>query len=54
MEILLSSINLWKSESLGVSNLEYWQNMQEVLLQMGLLSQPLDVTEAFSNEFIGE
>ncbi|MEA3439031.1 MAG: ABC transporter substrate-binding protein [Chloroflexota bacterium] len=54
MEILLSSINLWKSESLGVSNLEYWQNMQEVLLQMGLLSQPLDVKEAFSNEFIGE
>jgi NitT/TauT family transport system substrate-binding protein len=37
---------------LGYSDPKAWDNMQAVLLDMGLLSQPLDLSKAFSNEFI--
>lgn len=51
-QVLATSIELWKAERLGYSDAEAWENMQAVLLDMGLLAQPLDVTQAFTNEFI--
>ncbi len=51
-EVLARSIELWKAERLGYSNPQAWVNMQEVLLKMGLLPKPLDVNQAFSNEFV--
>lgn len=50
--VLTSSIELWKAERLGYSNPKGWENMQEVLLNMGLLSEPQDLSKAFTNEFI--
>ena len=51
-QILSSSIDLWKANRLGYSDPQSWQNMQDTLLKMGLLKQPLDLTKAFTNEFI--
>jgi NitT/TauT family transport system substrate-binding protein len=52
MEILTRSIDLWKADRLGYSNPQAWQNMQDTLLKMGLLKQPLDLTKAFTNQFV--
>lgn len=51
-EIMQASIEFWKAEKLGVSDQQAWENMQAVLLDMGLLKQPLDLSKAFTNEFI--
>ena len=51
-EILSRSIDLWKTNRPGYSNPQAWQNMQDTLLKMGLLKQPIDVTRAFTNQFI--
>ncbi len=51
-EILTRSIELWKTSRLGESDPQAWQNMQNTLLKMGLLKQPLDLTQAFTNQFL--
>jgi NitT/TauT family transport system substrate-binding protein len=51
-ELLAQVIPFWEAERLGFSEPQAWQNMQEVLLDMGLLTVPLDLDEAFTNEFI--
>jgi NitT/TauT family transport system substrate-binding protein len=51
-EVLRRSIELWKADRLGYADPRAWENMQETLLKMGLLVEPLDVNEAFTNEFI--
>jgi NitT/TauT family transport system substrate-binding protein len=51
-EVLALSIELWRTERLGFSQEEAWENMQEVLLSMGLLAEPMDLEAAFTNEFI--
>lgn len=50
--ILEVSIELWQAERLGYSEPEAWENMQQVLLEMGLLADPLDLEEAYSNDFL--
>jgi NitT/TauT family transport system substrate-binding protein len=51
-EILDVSIQIWSAERLGYSQPEAWENMQQVLLEMGLLQTPLNLEEAYTNEFI--
>ena len=51
-EILARTIDLWKTPHLGESDAKAWQNMQETLLKMKLLKQPLDLSKAFTNEFV--
>jgi NitT/TauT family transport system substrate-binding protein len=51
-QVLATSIDLWKADRLGESNPAAWENMQTVLLDMGLLTGPLDMSKAFTNEFI--
>jgi len=50
--VLARSIELWKAERPGYSDLAAWQNMQDTLLKMGLLTAPLELDEAFTNEFV--
>jgi len=51
-QVLATSIDLWKADRLGESNPAAWDNMQTVLLDMGLLTQSLDLSKAFTNEFL--
>jgi len=50
--ILETSIEFWKSENLGHSDQSAWENMQQVLLDMGLLESPMDLNQAYTNEFV--
>jgi NitT/TauT family transport system substrate-binding protein len=51
-QILATSIEQWQAERLGYSDPQAWQNMQVVLLDMDLLTEELDLSKAFTNEFI--
>ncbi len=51
--VLEASIEFWKTDQLGYSNPVAWENMHEVLLDMGMLNQPLDYSKAYDNSFIG-
>lgn len=51
-EILAESIKLWQSEEPGYSQPAGWINMQDVLLDMGLLTEPLNLDKAFTNELL--
>lgn len=52
MQVLETSIELWRAERPGYSDPLAWENMQATLLDMGLLSEPLDLSAAFTNEFV--
>lgn len=54
MEILKTSIEAWKKNPIGQSDPAAWENMQRLLLEMGLLKEPLDLSKAYTNEFIGK
>jgi len=51
-QVLTTSAELWRADRLGYSQPEAWANMQSVLLDMGLLTEPLDLEQAFTNEFV--
>ena len=51
-QILAESMAFWRAERLGYSDPQAWENMQKTLLAMGLLSQPLELSEAYTNQFI--
>jgi NitT/TauT family transport system substrate-binding protein len=51
-EILATSILQWKAEHLGHSDPQAWENMQDILLEMGLITEEMDLSKAFTNEFI--
>jgi NitT/TauT family transport system substrate-binding protein len=51
-QVLATTIELWKAGQLGISDPKAWDNMQAVLLEMGLLTQPLDLSKAYTNRFV--
>jgi NitT/TauT family transport system substrate-binding protein len=51
-QVLTISIEQWQTERPGFSDPQAWENMQDVLLDMGLISEELDLSKAFTNEFI--
>jgi NitT/TauT family transport system substrate-binding protein len=50
--VLANSIPFWQAEQLGYSDRASWDEMQTLLLDMGLLDAPQNVNEAFSNDFL--
>lgn len=51
-QILATSIEQWKADQLGYSDPQAWENMQAVLLEAGLIDQKMDLSKAFTNEFV--
>lgn len=50
--VLATSIDLWGAEENGRTHPQAWENMQQVLLDMGLLAQPLDLSQAYTNDYL--
>jgi NitT/TauT family transport system substrate-binding protein len=51
-KVLATSISLWQLDPVGYTEPASWDNMQKVLLDMGLLTAPLDLTKAYTNQFV--
>ena len=51
-EVLDESIKLWGSDHLGFSEAAGWINMQQVLMDMGLLNKSLDLEKVFTNDLL--
>ena len=51
-QVLASSMELWKADRLGFSQPESWKNMQQLLLDMGMIKQGLDLTKVYSNDYL--
>ena len=52
MQVLKTSLELYQSEQPGYSDSAAWENMQTILLEMGLLAEPLELEKAYSNDFL--
>lgn len=53
-QVLQASMLFWQADPLGKIDPQAWENMQEILFEMDLLTQPLDLTKAYNAEFIGK
>ncbi|MGD8553432.1 MAG: ABC transporter substrate-binding protein [Anaerolineales bacterium] len=51
-EVLERSLPFWHNETIGLSDPDAWENMQTVLIQMELLSEPIELSEAYTNEYL--
>ena len=51
-QVLAASIEMWKAEKLGHSDPAAWENMKNILVEMGLVSKSMDIKAAYTNEFI--
>ena len=51
-EILATSIEFWQTENFGYSNPQAWENMNELLFEMGLIPEKIDINAAYSNEYL--
>ncbi len=51
-EVLARSIEMWDGDPVGQTDPADWASMQDVLLQMGLIEEPLDLDAAFTNAFV--
>ena len=52
MQILHKAIEYWRADKLGYANPQAWDNMEKVLRSMGLVTHDLDVSKAYTNQFI--
>ena len=52
MQVLNTSIEFWKAERTGFSDPQAWENMNDLLVKMQLIPEPIDLSKAFTNEFV--
>jgi NitT/TauT family transport system substrate-binding protein len=50
--VLAASIDMWRADRLGRSEPAAWDTMQQTLLDAGLLTQALDLSKTFTNDFV--
>lgn len=51
-QVLDVSIELWKSDSLGVTSQEDWQATMDVMTETGLLEEPVEIEKVYTNQFV--
>jgi len=52
-EVLMASLEMWRADTLGLSDPTSWETMQDVMLEMGFLTEPLpDLAAVYTNEFV--
>ncbi len=52
--VLEASVALYQLDPLGYSDPTAWENMERVLIDMGLITAPLDLDAAYTNDFARE
>jgi NitT/TauT family transport system substrate-binding protein len=53
--VLAASLELWRAEALGRTDPAAWQETEQLLLDLGLLDEPLDDLEAaYTNRFVDD
>jgi putative riboflavin transport system substrate-binding protein len=50
--VLLNTIDLWDAEALGFSDMASWEITEKTLTDMGFISTSIDLTKAFTNDFL--
>jgi len=50
--VLMSSIEFWKGATPGATQPAAWENMQNLLLDMGLLKKAVDLKTAYTNDYL--
>jgi NitT/TauT family transport system substrate-binding protein len=51
-QVLAATMALWQADRPGYSDPAAWENMQATLLESGLLAEPQDLSQAYTNEFV--
>jgi NitT/TauT family transport system substrate-binding protein len=51
-QVLATSTEMWTVDQPGWSDPAAWENMQSLLLDMGLLTAPLDLSKAYTNDYL--
>ncbi len=51
-QVLTTSIEFWTTDKIGFSDPQAWNNMNDLLLKMNLISGEQAVSNAFTNEFV--
>jgi len=52
MQVLNTSIEFWQADQIGFSDPQAWENMNDLLVKMELIPAPIDLSKAFTNEFV--
>ena len=53
MPVLTASLDMWRADTLGLSEASSWETMQDVMLGMGFLQEPVaDLSAVFTNGFV--
>lgn len=50
--VLMASLPMWKNSRIGETRLEDWQAMEQFMRDAGFISVPVDVKQAFTNEYL--
>lgn len=52
MQVLKTSSEFWQAERIGFSDPQAWENMNNLLVKMQMIPEPIDLSKAFTNEFV--
>lgn len=52
LQVLKTSIEFWQAERIGYSDPQAWENMNDLLVKMKVIPAPVDLSKAFTNEYL--